>query len=304
MARSRPSSDGHRPNLQVAGAASLFYAISLVEMLIELPEAQEFLFSSWWYAAVQNVVGINFGDVGNLAETRGLLWRSVFMLMIKIQLVWVLITVSRVGPGLIADDIKSRALPIYFARPIVPVTYLLGKWLVVAAYIGVVMLVPNLLSLMLGVLVTGGLQTVGETARLGFDLIVSGVGVMVVGGALILALSSMTTDKRYASVAWYALCLLPLIAQQIIRENLPAASTTGFLGSVSLNGNVMVLTERLFDMRNAFEASGLSSKVFEKILLSPVGAVYPAIILGTVTVAAVGLCYWRVVRFSRCAASM
>ena len=86
----------------------------------------------------------------------------------------------------IADDIKSRALPIYFARPIVPLTYLLGKWLVVAAYIGVVMLVPNLLSLMLGVLVTGGLQTVGETARLGFDLIVSGVGVMVVGGALIL----------------------------------------------------------------------------------------------------------------------
>ena len=47
---------------------------------------------------------------------------------------------------------------------------------------------------------------------------------MVVGGVLILALSSMTSDKRYASVAWYALCLLPLIAQQIIRENLVASS--------------------------------------------------------------------------------
>ena len=58
----------------------------------------------------------------HVEEFRELLWSSVYLLTIKIQLLWVVVVVAQVGPGLIAKDLKTRALPIYFAKPVTPIT--------------------------------------------------------------------------------------------------------------------------------------------------------------------------------------
>ncbi|HUU83720.1 MAG TPA: hypothetical protein VM243_09470 [Phycisphaerae bacterium] len=282
----------------VCGACPLFYVLSLAEALAGTPQAQGI------YDVLSTFLGVDLRGVARIGEFREVLWRSVFIVMIKWQLLWALIVVARVGPGLIANDLKARALPIYFARPVTPLTYVLGKWMVAAAFIGFVVLVPNLLSLLLGVLITGGLHTWGQTLGLGLDLVICGLGVMVLGGIVVLALSSLTSDSRYVTVGWLAVCLLPVMAQSIIHESVDSVHTTGLLGSMSLQDDIVILTEWLFDMRGAWAATPLPAEAFERALSRPVEPMYPALVLCAVTVVAALVCYRRVVRFSRAAANV
>lgn len=282
----------------VLAAGLIFFLIAQLEQLVGSEEAPGIL------NFTKTLLGVDLSEVANLADYRTLVWRTAFIFMLRIELFWVLIMVARVGPGLIADDLKARALPIYFSKPLAPYTYLLGKWLVVATFIGLVLTVPNLLSLVVGTMLTGGLQTWGETFGLGLDLAISGFAVMVVGGWAVLAMSSMTSDKRYATVGWLAICLLPSTTQAILNDQLTAGAREGLLGSLSLRDNVLILTEWLFDLRNAWAATSLDTTVFEAALMRPVNPLYPALVLLFVVVLSMVVCYRRVVRFSRAASNL
>jgi len=283
----------------VASLCSLFYLLSWLEEQMGTPEAQG------WFGFVQGFLGIDLGAVvGELSDYRTVFWRTSFMTLFKVQALWVLLIVARVGPGLISNDVKARALPIYFSKPVTPLTYLLGKWLIVAAFIGMVSLLPNLLGLIVGTLITGGLVSWSETFHLSWDLLVAGLGVMVLGGSIMLALSSLSSDRRFVAVGWLAVCLLPLVGQEILRENLPREATTGWLGSVSLLDNVGIVGEWLFDLRAQWEATALPSDVYRRVLGRPVAPIYPAVVLASVTLVSIVVCYRRVVRFSRSAANL
>ena len=65
-----------------------------------------------------------------------------------------------------------------------------------------------------------------------------------------------------------------------------------------------LLTERLFGIREAWEASSLPSKAFKSALARPVEPVYAMIVLGGWTAGALLLCYRRVVQFSRSASDV
>ena len=282
----------------VLGSCGVQYLLSLMETLVGTSEAQGL------YEFVQVVLGVDISGVARLEEFREILRLSMFFLMIKVEMLWVLLIVSRVGPGLIAKDLKSRALPIYFAKPVTPLTYLAGKWAVVACFIAMVTVVPNLLSVLVGTLITGNWWSAGQAVSMGLNLVLSGAVMCVVGGAIVLALSSLTSDHRYVTVAWLAVCLLPMFAQAIVNEELPQQSTTGWLGCMSLRDNILVLTEWLFGMRQAMEASSLPAEAFSNALVRPVKTEYAALVLGAWVAAAIAVSYWRVVRFARSAANL
>ena len=224
--------------------------------------------------------------------------------MIKVQLFYLLIVIGQLGSGLIANDLKSNALPIYFARPITPLTYMLGKWCTIAVFIAKAMLLSNLLALGAGILIAGYPGTWQQTLGLAWALTVIGVGMMVVGGLLILALSSLTADKRFVIVGWLALALLPHITQQILYEQMDPQSTTRFFGSLSLNNDVVILSTWLLDLREAWDSSGLPAQAYESALGPPVQPLYPALVLAGLTALAAVVCYRRIVRFSQAAANV
>ena len=286
-------------NLSFAvGSCLVFYLLAQLEVLAGTHEA------AGLYALVRTFLGVDLSEASRLAEYREVLWRSAFLLLLKVELLGVLILGAFVGPGLIADDLKARALPIYFARPVNPRTYLLGKWTVIAVFMGLAVLLPNLLALFFGTLVTGGLATMGQTVRLGADLLVCGLGVMVLGGVVVLALSSMTSDKRYVTVAWMAVCLLPMMAQGILNDTLPQDVTDRWLGSVSLYGDVAGLTEWWLGTRAAWATTPLPQDAFTDAFGRAMDPSYPGVVLLTIAVAATWFCYRRIVRFSRSAANV
>lgn len=280
------------------GSCIVLYVLSLLETLAGAEEAKGL------YEFVQVFLRIDISGVAQIEDFRELLWHSMYLLTIKVQMLWVLVIVARVGPGLIAKDLKTRALPIYFAKPVTPTTYVAGKWLVAATFIAAVMLAPNVISLLIGSLITGGLHTWSETLGLGLGLFVSGAVVCLVGGAIVLALSSLTSDHRYVTVAWLAICLIPVLAQQIVDEALPRNVTTGWLGCISLRDDVIIVTEWLFGIREAWEASSLPAEAFSRALVKPVNPVCAALVLAGWTAGAFWLCYRRVVQFARSAANV
>lgn len=62
------------------------------------------------------------------------------------------VLVLLVGAGLVADDLKTRALPLYLVRPITPVDYWLGKILIPIRVLTITVLVPGLALILLGAL--------------------------------------------------------------------------------------------------------------------------------------------------------
>ncbi len=281
-----------------AGSCGFFYALAQLEILAGTSNAaglNEFF---------RAVLGVDLGGVSRLSEYREALWRAAFLFLLKAELFWMFVVTALAGPGLIADDLKAQALPIYFARPVTPFTYLFGKWLVLAVYMSLAVLVSNLLGLFFGVLVTGGLATFAQTARLASDLLICGGGVIVFAGILMLALSSMCRDKRYVSVGWIAVFVLPVVVQSILYDSLPRSATSGWLGSVSLYGDITSLAEWKLGVREALESMPLPREAFREALGRPLNPVYPATVLLAVTVASACFCYRQVLRFSRSAANV
>ena len=253
----------------VLAAAAILYAISLLEELVGTADAQGIT------RFVQVILHVDLSQAARISAYRLQLWQTVFILMIKLQLFYLLIVVGQLGAGLIAGDLKTNALPIYFARPITPLTYLLGKWLTIGLFIALAMLVPNLAALGAGILVAGVPGTWSQTLGLAWHLTLTGVGVMLVGGLLILALSSLTADKRFVIVGWLALGLLPHITQGVLYEQLDPQDTTRFLGSLSLGYDVQILAAWLFDLRQRWESTGLPARAYEAALGPPVKPLYP-----------------------------
>ncbi len=282
----------------VVGAGAIFYVLSILEQLVGTREAMGI------YRFVQVFVRVDLSNVARIGDYRLQLWQSVFLLMIKVQLFYLLVIIGQFGSHLIANDLKTNALPIYFARPITPLTYLLGKWLTIGCFIALAMLLPNLAALAGGILVAGLPGTWAQTLGLACNLALSGVGVMLVGGLVILAISSLTADKRFVIVGWLALVLLPQITQQILYEEMDPKYTGGLLGSLSLSNDVLILTTWLLDLRQGWQATGLPSQAYELALGPPVKPLYPALVLLGVTGLAATVCYRRVVRFSRAAANV
>lgn len=278
-------------------AVAVFYVISLAESVVGTEQARGL------YDFLNALLHIDIRGVSQLAEFRDLLWRSTFLMMAKLQMLWVLIVVARVGAGVIANDLKARALPIYFSKPVTPATYLLGKWAGVASFVALVTLVPSLSAFALGITLTGGPETWAQVVTLALDLTASGTMVCVVSAAVILAFSSITSDKRYVTVGWVAICLLPAFAQAIVNESLPADLRVGWLGCISLRDDIVIVTEHLFRIRQGLAATSLPAERFAEALGIPVDPAKAAVVLGALTAAAIVFSWRRVVKFSRTAAT-
>lgn len=281
----------------VVGSCAMFYVIALLETLIEQEGAKEV------FGFLRAMLGIDLRGLQDVGQFREVLWRATFLLVIKAQLIWVLIVVARIGAGLISKDLKSRALPIYFSKPITPTSYLLGKLTVIGLFVALVTVIPNLLALVLGIALTGGPGNWSVVADLAAGLVVSGAMICVASGAVILALSSLSSDQRYVTVGWIAMCVLSIFAQQVILESLSADATNSWLRSISLRDNVVMISERLLGVRQALARTTLPSEQFEPAFLRPMEPANAVIMTGLAALSLV-VAWRRVVRFSRSAATV
>jgi len=153
-------------------------------------------------------------------EARGYVWSFVLVSMLRVSQGWmVLVMIGLIAPSLIAKDIRSRAHLFYFSKPITRVDYLVGKFSIVAFFVGFVTLLPVLALYALGVLLSpDALDVIKSTWFLPFRVTVACLIYIVPCCLIGLALSSLTTESRFAGFAWFMVWILGFVGYNIVNN--------------------------------------------------------------------------------------
>lgn len=148
------------------------------------------------------------------------LWTLIFTEFLALwQTVIAGLVVAAVGPSLVSQDLRARAMQIYYSRPITRADYLAGKFLVVAAFIALVTFVPALLLYVVGVALSKDLAVVADTWRVLAGITLGSMVITLVAGVLVLACSALGRRSSHVALAWAALVLLSETAYVFVRDN-------------------------------------------------------------------------------------
>jgi ABC-2 type transport system permease protein len=150
------------------------------------------------------------------------IWTICYDYFLLTELRFSMVLILMVGPGLISQDLRFNALPLYFSRPLRRIDYFLGKWGVIAVLLGMVIVVPAVVAYALGLLFSLDISIVRDTYRLLLSSVLYGAVVAASAGLLVLALSSLSRNSRYVVLFWVGIwfvggVLAPLL-QDVARD--------------------------------------------------------------------------------------
>lgn len=138
------------------------------------------------------------------SEMRHTVWSYVFSTFFQYsQGFATLMVVGLIVPPLISRDVRSRALLLYYSRPITRVEYVLGKLAIPGFVLVLITVAPAMVLYLVGVLVSPNLSVLADTWDLPFR-IVAGAAVCIIPTCLLgLLLSSLSQESRFAGFAWF-----------------------------------------------------------------------------------------------------
>jgi ABC-2 type transport system permease protein len=127
---------------------------------------------------------------------------AMFLHFLHYQGIFVFFVAIYVGSGLMANDRRANALQIYLARPLHRSEYILGKLLVLVAYLALVTLAPALLLVMVQVALSGSLQFVSDNSYVIPAIVLASTLQITVCSVTMLALSSISRSSRFAGIMY------------------------------------------------------------------------------------------------------
>ncbi len=158
------------------------------------------------------------GSRSSLGEERHIFWSSLILILFRRSQPFLLIPiVAVIAPPMISQDFRSRAFLLYFSRPLTKVQYIAGKAAAISLYLLFVTMFPALLLYFVGVLLSPDISVLYATWDLPFRVILASLVIVIPSTALSLMLSSLTTESRYASFAWFAIWIFGHITYVVIR---------------------------------------------------------------------------------------
>jgi ABC-type transport system involved in multi-copper enzyme maturation permease subunit len=169
----------------------------------------------------QTVAG-NYYTVVQLSDTKKadmtgtILFDSV---MGGTQVLWTLLLAAVVGSKMIAQDINEKSYNLYFARPLTKRDYIIGKFGTLGIILGLVTLVPSMITYALLILLTKISSTYVIDhlwvwgAIIGYSLVT-----VLTLSTLSLAFSSVTARRFYAAAALVVIYLVTGIMGQVVSQ--------------------------------------------------------------------------------------
>ncbi|MFH1740232.1 MAG: ABC transporter permease subunit [bacterium] len=148
---------------------------------------------------------------------------------IELGLIFFVIFLS--GCSLIADDRRTNALSLYLSKPLTRTDYLVGKGAGVAVPVACLTLFPGILLYVLHAMFRNDLTLLYRDARILLAIVLYSLLVMISGSIVILAISSMTKQGRYAAFGFIALIIGGTILTNILQEALRRTALDSTLGS-------------------------------------------------------------------------
>jgi ABC-2 type transport system permease protein len=146
------------------------------------------------------------------------IWRLSYFYFLRSELWFSMIMIFLLGPGLISQDLRFNALPLYFSRPLRRIDYFLGKLGVIVVFLALVMIVPSIVAYIMGLAFSLDISIIGDTfgillASIGYGLIVS-----LSAGLLMLALSALSRNSRYVALLWAAVWIISSVVSLVLQS--------------------------------------------------------------------------------------
>ena len=152
---------------------------------------------------VKKAVGIDLGAFG------------IYQNLLQAELGFVAVILAAFGAGLISRDIETKALTLYFTRPVDAAQYHMGKFIAAASLVLLVTFVPGVL-LGIAQAVMGEVFEVGPFLDGLGRLTLASAGMAFTSASLILLLSSSGWSSRYVGATWLGLFTLLEIARSAL----------------------------------------------------------------------------------------
>ncbi len=166
------------------------------------------------------------------------------------------------GPALIANDQRTRAFLIYFARPVSRFDYVIGKAGVLIALMTTVTLLPSLLLYLLSVLFSPSLDTIVQTAPVVVPVTLASLGTIIPAALLVLVLSALTRQARFATAIWFVLCVFGPISHIVLQQTRELRNN-GWTFLLSLPHTARAFQLGLYDVNEKIESLAFSRDVRE-----------------------------------------
>lgn len=164
------------------------------------------------FAIIQS--GLTTTDLG---EGRHIIWSWLLATFLRIpQAIMTMLVVGMIAPPLISRDIRSRAFLLYFSRPLSRYEYVLGKGLIVAAFLSFITMLPALGCYLFGIALSTDPMAILDTWDLPIRIIVASLVFIIPAVSVSLMFSSLTPESRFAAFAWFATFGLGAIAWIVI----------------------------------------------------------------------------------------
>lgn len=181
--------------LPLAGLAALA-ALRYLTIGPEMPEIPEGVsgFSAWFVGEpavwLRTLTGIQFWFFASLVTIRS-------------------------GAGVIAEDFNNRAYQFYFAKPVTPLQYLVGRMSALAVFVFGLVFLP---TLFLALVMVGVGPEEQRLERLGLLLpaLLDGLLVAAVCGVLPIAVSALSKSRGLTITAWVVILFVPFVLGYLV----------------------------------------------------------------------------------------
>ena len=151
------------------------------------------------------------------AGARHEVWSTLILAFFRIpQLFSMVLLLGIIAPMLISYDLRSKAYLMYFSRPLSPIEYIVGKSAVIWFFLTMIATVPAMLLYVVAILLSPDLSVIFDTWDVPIRILAASMVLLVPTTALALCYSSLTSENRYATFAWFATWVMGFVAYQIL----------------------------------------------------------------------------------------
>ena len=251
-----------------------FFAVGKLTDASTLENAKDTLY----FGLMRGLVGSEITDrfIEDPGAFRPAIWAmAVHYFLRYTQIFSVIIVVAIVGPRLVSEDLRSRALALYFSKPLTRFDYVVGKLAIVAFWVGCVTLLPALALYAVSVAFSPSFDTIAQTIAI-VPKIALFTGILMLGtGSLVLALSSLTRNPRFLGFAWVGLWVMSSVVSTILSHALfprfgASASVTDpqddWTGLFSLLANFNSIGFGIFDVEGLISPYAKISRTAARLL--------------------------------------
>jgi ABC-type transport system involved in multi-copper enzyme maturation permease subunit len=224
----------------------------------------------WQFQLMRGTFGGELAErfLADPTSHRPAIWAAlIHLFMHYTQIFCVMIVVAIVGPRLVSEDLRSRALALYLARPITRLDYVVGKLAVVCFWVGTVTLLPALVLYALSIVFSPSLDALTQTIGVLPRVVAVSLLLMVGTGAPMLALSSLAPNPRFLAFLWAGAWVFSSVVSRVLSTALyPGTRDGDWTGLTSVSANFDAVAFRVFDIEALLRPSAEHSVRLTRIL--------------------------------------